>query len=192
MSAMPPALPAVVALAGRRIDAAGVQPARFPPANVELVAERISASFRLVGAVSLMCAAAYGADLVALDVAAKQEMRRRIVLPFEASRLFVKTSVRDRPGDWSGAFWQHVGDTEREGDLVVLQTSGDNAHDYRSAIARISAEAQALAIAFAPVKPALHAFAVWDGTPRPGTDMTVAFLEQATLRHFYIVTIPSL
>ncbi|WP_041681052.1 hypothetical protein [Cupriavidus sp. DF5525] len=191
MSAVPPALPAVVALAGRRIDAAGAQPARFPPANVERVAERIAAGFRLVGAAALVCSAACGADLIALDVAAKQGLRRRIVLPFEASR-FVETSVRDRQGDWSAAFWRHVGAAEREGDLVVLQPSGEDDQDYRMANTRILVEAQALARAFAPAKPSLHAFAVWDGQPRPGADATMAFVELATLSHFHIVTIPSL
>lgn len=191
MSAVPPAVPAVVALAGRRIDAVGAQPARFPPANVERVAERIAAGLQRVGAVALVCSAACGADLTALDVAEEQGLRRRIVLPFEASR-FVETSVCDRPGEWSAAFWRHVSAAEREGNLVVLQPSGDDDQDYRTATARILVEAQALVRALAPVKPSLHAFAIWDGKPRPGADATVAFVELATLWHFHIVTIPSL
>jgi len=190
MSAVSPALPAVVALAGRRIDAPGAQPARFPLANVERVTVRLAAGFRRVGAVALVCSAACGADLIALDVAAAQGLRRRIVLPFEASR-FAETSVCDRPGEWSAAFWRHVGAAEREGNLVVLRPSGDDDQDYLAANLAILAEAQALARAFAPVKPSLHAFAIWDGTPRSGTDATAAFLALATLRHFRIVTIPS-
>lgn len=191
MSAVLPATPAVVALAGRRIDAADAQPARFPLANTERVAARIAAGFRLVGAAALVCSAACGADLIALDLAAKQGLRRRIVLPFEPSR-FVETSVQDRPGNWTEAFWQQVGAAEREGDLVVLQPSGNDQEDYRRANTRILEEARAVARAFAPATPLLHAFAVWDEAIRPGVDATAEFLELAALSHFHIATIPTL
>ena len=77
---------AVAALAGRRIDAPDAKEARFPPANVARVRERIAAALREHDVVALVASAACGADLIALDEAAKLGIRRRIVLPFRASR----------------------------------------------------------------------------------------------------------
>ena len=48
----------------------------------------------------LVCSAACGADLIALQAAGRVSLRRRIVLPFEPSR-FRDSSVVDRPGDWA-------------------------------------------------------------------------------------------
>ena len=54
------------ALAGRRADTPGDTPARFPQRNVSIVEERIAAFFRVESVDRLVCAAACGADLVAL------------------------------------------------------------------------------------------------------------------------------
>ena len=90
---------AVVALAGRRIDLPEAQVPRFPLENVQEVGRRICEALYEMHAVALVCSAACGADLVALEQAKQLGLRRRIVLPFAPER-FRETSVVDRPGDW--------------------------------------------------------------------------------------------
>ena len=60
---------AVIALAGRRTDAPDAANVRFPPANVDIVKERIRRHLERLTARTLVCSAACGADLVALDAA---------------------------------------------------------------------------------------------------------------------------
>src|SRR6267378_3813558 len=93
----------VVALAGRRIDLPGTQPPRFPLDNIGTVGRRFAEALDKVHAVALVCSAACGADLVALEQAERLGLRRRIVLPFRRER-FRSTSVTDRPGDWGPLF----------------------------------------------------------------------------------------
>ncbi|SDD73113.1 hypothetical protein SAMN05216345_11492 [Cupriavidus sp. YR651] len=180
---------AVVALAGRRIDAADAILSRFPLANVEHVAARIAAELERVQAVALVCSAACGADLIALDTAAIRRIRRRIVLPFDAHR-FAETSVRDRPGEWMASFTRHIDKAVQDGDLVTLPGSGDDERDYLATNAAIIAQASALAGTFVPVA-ALHAFAVWEGVARPGADTTAAFVSLATQQGLRVTTIPT-
>jgi hypothetical protein len=71
------------ALAGRRIDAADSKKSRFPLANVSLVRDRLRELFIKRGVDTLVCSAACGADLVALEVAEHLRVRCRIVLPLQ-------------------------------------------------------------------------------------------------------------
>ena len=166
---------AVVALAGRRIDLPEAQVPRFPLENVQEVGRRICESFCKMHAVTLVCSAACGADLVALEQAKQLGLRRRIVLPFAPER-FRETSVVDRPGDWGPVYDQQVAATATAGDLLVLDsaTGGDAA--YAAANEAIVREAQALARTAQPDRPhSLIAILVWEGTPRPGSDATARF-----------------
>src|SRR5947209_15289312 len=88
---------AVVALVGRRIDGIGTNPPRFPVENVPIVRERIANMLIKERAIALVCSAACGASLLALEEAGRLGIRRRIVLPFSPDR-FRETSVVDRPG----------------------------------------------------------------------------------------------
>src|SRR3954454_21697157 len=96
-------MPAVVALAGRRMDAPGTEPPRFPLENVPVVRQRLAAMLAKESAVALGFSAACGANLIALEEAERLALRRRIVLPFSPER-FRETSVVDRPGDWGPVF----------------------------------------------------------------------------------------
>jgi hypothetical protein len=93
----------IVAVAGRRIDAADAAVARFPLANRGLVARRIGAALGRLDATAVIASAACGADLLALEAAQRQGMRRRVILPY-AEEWFLEDSVLDRPGRWAGAF----------------------------------------------------------------------------------------
>ena len=166
---------AVVALAGRRIDLPEAQVPRFPLENVQEVGRRIYQAFCKTHAVTLVCSAACGADLVALEQAKQLGLRRRIVLPFAPER-FRETSVVDRPGGWGPVYDQHVAATAAAGDLLVLDaaTGGDAA--YAAANEAIVREAQALARTAQPGRPhSLIAILVWEGAPRPGSDATARF-----------------
>src|SRR5690242_3473732 len=109
-----------IALAGRRIDPPDGELPRFPLATVPLVLDRLRALFVERGADTLVCSAACGADLVALDVSGALGMRRRVVLPFDAAK-FRETSVTDRPGDWGPLYDRIVEAARRAGDLVALE-----------------------------------------------------------------------
>lgn len=76
--------PAVVALVGRRIDAVDTNESRFPLEAVPTVRRRLADLFVRERAVTIVCSAACGADLLALEEAERLGLRRRIVLPFSA------------------------------------------------------------------------------------------------------------
>jgi hypothetical protein len=111
----------VVALAGRRIDAVDTNPPRFPLEAVPTVRRRLADLLAKERAAALVCSAACGADLVALEEAERLGLKRRVVLPFPPER-FRKTSVTDRPGDWASVFDRVIAAAESTGDLVVLPT----------------------------------------------------------------------
>jgi hypothetical protein len=168
----------VAALAGRRIDAADAASARFPLANTEVVRARLQALLRAEQSRALICSAACGADLIALDVAGALGLRRRIVLPFAPER-FRETSVTDRPGDWGLPFDRIIEEVGAEGDLVVLGLDQGDDGAYAAANEAILNEAQALA-GGAPSE--VVAIIVWEGRSRGEGDLTEGFATLARAR----------
>jgi hypothetical protein len=73
---------AVVALAGRRIGAVDINPSRFPLEVVPIVRRRRTNLLPRKRAVALVCSAACGADLLALEEAERLGLRRRIIPRF--------------------------------------------------------------------------------------------------------------
>ena len=171
----------VVALAGRRVDPPGAGTPRFPPGNAGPVRGRLRALLEDRRAAALVCSAACGADLLALEAAEALGLRRRVVLPFAPER-FRETSVVDRPGDWGPLYDRVVEAASWAGDLVVLEGAGEGAAAYAAANARILEEALALAGAGGgapgPAGAAL-AVIVWEGRPRGPDDATRQFAELA-------------
>ena len=173
----------MVALAGRRIDAPS-DPSRFPLEHVALVAERLRTTFEAEGATTLVCSAACGADLVALDVAASLNIARRIVLPFAVDR-FRMESVVDRPGNWGPMFDRIVGElSARDGVLVMNETTGTEG--YAAATIKILDEAERLARSN---KARVASIVVWEGQPRPGTDLTDRFRNESLSRNIDVVAV---
>jgi predicted acylesterase/phospholipase RssA len=168
---------AIVALAGRRIDASDIDQPRFPIEAVPTVRRRLAQLLGDERAISLVCSAACGADLVALEEAECLGVRRRIVLPFPPER-FRETSVIDRPGNWGPLFDRLIAAAAAAGDLVVLsdQACGDEAA-YVAANEAIIREAQVLARDGAAHR--LVAALVWEGAARSGSDATAGFRELA-------------
>jgi hypothetical protein len=167
-----------LALAGRRIDAADATAARFPLANVGIVRARLAELLRAERIEALVCSAACGADLIALEAAGALSLGRRIVLPFAAKR-FRSTSVTDRPGDWGPRFDRVIGEVGGARDLVDLGLDQADDATYAAANHAILAEAEALAGA----DPAnLIAAIVWEGASRGEGDLTEAFATAARAR----------
>jgi hypothetical protein len=161
----------VVALAGRRIDAPASDPPRFPLGRVESVRAAIRDRFIACGVTELVCSAACGADLLALDVARELGAARHVVLPFDPQH-FRQTSVTDRPGDWSRYFDEEVAHARALGRLTVLTADQSGHAAYAAANAAILDEAQRLASLYSlPVLVLL----VWDGASRGEGDLTEAF-----------------
>lgn len=164
----------VIALAGWRIDASGAGSIRFPLKAVPLVRQRVADLLRREGARALVCSAACGVDLIALEEAGRLGTRRRVVLPFAPAR-FRNTSVIDRPRKWGPLFDRVIEDVRSAGDLVVLDLGGDK-EAYAAKNEAIVREAQELCrpdargVACRPI-----AAVVWEGAARPGDDMTERF-----------------
>jgi hypothetical protein len=183
-------MPPVVALAGRRVDPPEAGTPRFPPENVALVRERLRSFLQDKQATWLVCSAACGADLVALEAAEALGLRRRVVLPFEPER-FRETSVVDRPGDWGPLYDRVIEAVTRTGDLVVLEGAGEGGAAYAAANEAILDEALRLAgvasgpgsEAIGPVLPEMAlAVIVWEGQSRGGEDATERFAASAQRR----------
>jgi hypothetical protein len=168
----------VIAVAGRRVDAASSEAARFPLQNLPSVERRLDELFEREAATSLVSSAACGADLTALAVAGRRRIRRRVVLPFSRDR-FRASSVTDRPGDWGPLYDRVLAELDRTGDVVTLEgyASGDTA--YAAANEAILREAATLA---RQADTDVLAVLVWEGAPRAGADMTAAFGEAARKR----------
>src|SRR5262249_41504577 len=116
---------AVVAVAGRRLDAVDTDRPRFPVGRIDSVRKMLSEVLRSERVVALVASAACGADLIALEEAERLGIRRRIILPFDC-RKFRNTSVIDRGEDWGLIFDQLIELARREGNLVICEHSEDN------------------------------------------------------------------
>jgi hypothetical protein len=161
----------ILALAGRRVDPADAAVVRFPLQNTTAVRGRIAAVLASTQATSLVCSAACGSDLLALDAAHELALDCHIVLPFAKER-FRATSVVDRPGEWGGLFDRIVERAEAEGNLIILNLDKADDASFLAVNQAILAHARAIARSHAqPVEAAL----IWDGKPRDEMDITVAF-----------------
>lgn len=178
----------VIALVGRRIDSPDARLAVFPLANVGRVGEDLRRLLGDRGAAEVVCSAACGADLLALEAAGDAGLRRRIVLPFETG-LFRETSVVDRPGNWGPLFDKTIAEVRAKGDLVELQLPPDDDDSYLRANDRILTEALSLAAA---MNEKAAAVLVWNGVAREGKDITAAFGDAARARELDVFEVRTL
>lgn len=176
----------IIALAGRRIDAQDATIPRFPLENSALVRERIYRFFVERRAAALVCAAACGADLLALDVAGELEIQRHIILPF-AVQQFRAASVVDRPGEWGSLFDRIIGEVEAAGNLMILNEDKEDDAVFAITNRAILDEAQSLArqdsLAESEAQDkSILALIVWDGRSRGEGDLTLDFANEARAR----------
>ena len=177
----------IAALAGRRVDANDVAPARFPLRNIERVSQALEALLVGQDATALVSSAACGADLIGLSVAGKLGLRRRVVLPFSRQR-FRETSVADRPGEWGGLYDAILDEVTAMGDLVIMEELG-GADPYRAASHLVLDEAVVLG---QERRESVMAVVVWDGMSRGNRDYTDEFGREARTRGltaFQILTV---
>lgn len=178
----------IVISAGRRIDAADAAEARFPLKNVDAVARAIRSRLEDLGANTLVCSAACGADLIALKEAGELGVRRRVVLPFKPAR-FRRTSVTDRPGtpawDWGAIFDRLIRAASERGDLVIARSPADETAAYAATNNGIISEAQKLAREVAARsdgeegRARIVAVVIWEGVSRGVDDLTAEFAAAA-------------
>lgn len=176
----------IIALAGRRIDAPDAAIPRFPLENARAVRERIYAFLVDRKATALVCSAACGADLLALDAAGEVGILRRIVLPFEQQR-FRATSVTDRPGEWGALFDRITQEVQAAGNLVILSDEGADDQIFATTNRVILDEALSIARQTPHNKgeelsDSALALLVWDGQSRGEGDLTVNFADEARAR----------
>jgi hypothetical protein len=138
----------------------------------------------------LVCSAACGADLLALEEAGSLGLERHVVLPFDVAR-FRATSVVDRPGDWGTRFDRVMGDLMTAGAVEVIEQHDDESDAYVTANRRILDLAQARASAAATEAVAI---VVWDGGSGGPNNHTANFREEARrrgMRVFEVQTVDS-
>ena len=178
---------AVVALGGRRIDAEPTSTARFPFDQVDRVGMEIADRLRRTRAVALVCSAACGADLIALETAQQMGLPTRIVLPFSATR-FRETSVVDRPRPefWGSLFDRATSAARAHGDLIELDAvEADDAYSMANGV--IIREARKLAgVKNQERSLRLIALVVWEGASRGPDDNTNKFVQLAQESGFRI------
>jgi hypothetical protein len=165
----------ILALAGRRIDPPDASIARFPLENAAAVRERIAALMITTQTTALVCSAACGADLLALDAAHELALDCYIVLPYPEHR-FRTTSVIDRPGEWGPIFDRAIERAESVESLFILDLPEADDTSFLAVNRAILGQARVLARSNAQP---LEATLVWDGQPRDATDITAAFGEEA-------------
>ena len=178
----------IIALAGRRIDAADAQAPRFPLPNVPLVERRLGELLEREAATALVASAACGADLVAASAAGRRGIRRRVVLPFGRER-FRETSVTDRPGDWGPLYDRVLAELDASGDVVTIEDACALEGAYLAANAAILNEAAALAWGSGA---GVLAVLVWEGAPRDRDDVTAAFGAEARRRGWRVEEVRTL
>ncbi|HZC05725.1 MAG TPA: hypothetical protein VE338_08790 [Ktedonobacterales bacterium] len=185
----------IVAVAGRRIDAPGAQPPRFPLTRRSQTRRKITAALRRLDATVVVSSAACGADLLALDAARALGLRRRIILPYRPE-WFLADSVTDRPGHWKALYESLIAEARATGDLVALDYPRGSDDAFRAVNENIVSEAQRLAQRESPSDPsaALGGLIIWEGAPRGPDDITQHLkerLEQAGGRVERVLTLPA-
>lgn len=185
----------IVALAGRRVDAPSAPTPRFPTANVDIVRERLRLLFRQLRTEAIVCSAACGSDLLALDVACEMNIERHIVLPYDKAR-FRADSVTDRPGDWGPLFDRMCEEVEDRGQLLVMNIVEENQIGWDRANVLILDTAVDLASAAnASSQDKTHSavgVVVWDGIPWGEADITAGFARLAKQRGLRLIAVSSL
>lgn len=183
----------IVALAGRRIDASNAETPRFPLPNILRVRGQLRSLFLEMNATVLVCSAACGADLLALDAAGELGLRQRVILPFSPDR-FRELSVADRPGDWGPLFDTVIERVKASSDLVVLHDiDGD---ELAFAVANVAILNEAIQLSHTRhgtggVNDEVVAVVVWDGTPRGDDDLTAAFASEAHTLGIAVTEVPT-
>ncbi len=175
----------ITAIAGRRIDAEGARDKRFPPANENTVAHRITNMLLGTASTGIVSSAACGADILALECARDLGLCRRVVLPFSRER-FRETSVSDRGELWGERFDAILAELGKS-DVIELGLDGNEDEAYAATNVKILDEAQKEARDRRPL-----AAIVWNGLVRGTSDLTEAFRQLAVERKLEVISVSTL
>jgi hypothetical protein len=135
---------------------------------------------------ALVCSAACGADLIALEVAGNSQIERHVVLPFEQG-IFRRTSVTDRPGGWGPLFDRVLDEVMKTGHLEIGTGDPDDKEVYPAANQRIIERALDVASNTTTGEGWRRmAVIVWEGAPRGPDDVTEDFRKRAQSAGFDI------
>ena len=172
----------VLAVAGRRVDKAGAETARFAVGEVAVVAARIRAVLRELEPRNLLASAAAGSDLIALDAAIALSIPVRVLLPFDRDR-FRTSSVSDRGPDWVAMYDEVL----QRAEIEVLDSAGlSDAEAYTGVTRALVDRARA-------ADRGAVALAVWDLKPREPVegevDQSEQFVRYARQRGLRIVEV---
>ncbi len=177
----------IVALAGRRIDAEDTDSARFPVNHIEKVKEELYQFFIEEKPDCLVCSGACGADLIALEVAGKLNIARKMMLPFAAD-LFRSTSVTDRKGNWGILFDSIYNELNEGSSVIILNFTKKDKDAYEKTNLAILKKADALFEELKAKENQQHilsssqkkvAVIIWEGIPKNSNDTTDHFRQHA-------------
>jgi hypothetical protein len=175
----------VACLAGRRIDEDDAESVRFPLRNELDVRASLSRVFVSENVRHLVCSAACGADIIALELCEAREIAATIVLPF-AAQDFRRVSVIDRPGEWGPRFDRAIARAHESYTLIEMDMSPDDLNAFErsnEAIVSIAAEI--------PSKDYL-AVIVWDSAKKNEKDITAHLRDLADARGFRLLEVSTL
>ena len=178
----------IIALAGRRVDAPKAELPRFPAHNAAYVKQQMAEFLQARQARALVCAAACGADILALEAAGELGLRRRIVLPFDKAT-FRASSVIDRGGDWGERYDRIVAEVEAASDLVEFSHDKNDEQTYFTGNRDILGQAAELAQEF---NTQVVALVVWNGESRGSDDVTAHFKQEAETRGLEVVEVTTI
>lgn len=175
----------VACLAGRRIDPEHADPIRFPAHREPLVRGHLSRILATETVWHLVCSAACGADIIALEACASAGVSATIVLPFAAAE-FRRVSVTDRPGDWGPRFDRVLARARAAGSITELSMSSKDERAFEIANEEIVSIA-------AGMRSGRHlAVIVWDGEKVGEEDVTGHVRDLAVARGFDLLEVPTL
>ena len=136
---------------------------------------------------AVVCSAASGVDILALECAVQLGLGLRVVLPFSRQQ-FRATSVADRGEDWGLRFDAILQQIQSE-DILELNLQGGNNEAYAAANSKIIDEA--VGWASTTGRRAL-AMVVWNEFSRGATDLTDEFRRVAVDRKLEVIPVPTL
>lgn len=163
---------AIACLAGRRIDPIDADAPRFPLCRASGVRDAIEAVLVERRVSRLVCAAACGADILALEACEALAIPATIILPFSVA-VFREVSVIDRPGDWGLRFDQVIARARAHSDLVELGYAKNDQNAFLGANREIVARVTGAS--------AIEKFAivVWNGATWGEDDATADLVDHA-------------
>ena len=166
----------IIAFAGRRVDPPGAAYCRFPPQMIPHVKQQILSCFSKLRPSRLVCAAAAGADLLALSVADELRIPYTLILP-TSEKTFREKSVADRPGQWLVVYDSAVRRAKKLDTFHTLQLPACTTSYLRGNESILDG-----ALACAGNASSVIAVVAWDGQARDNDDITAAFLASARSR----------